>query len=297
MSEDKSFINVPCNSREVVRIECSGLECGRRPAHVKMEALARREDARSSALHGDWPWHVALFKNGQHVCDGTLISERWLMTTASCFQGQGRARWVARFASVRLNARAPWEQKRRIVGMVKSPVEGNSIVILKMDSPVVFSDFARPACLPSSDEFIHMGATCATLSWSSKGSYQQSFSLSARGLNPGPVHFRRAVACGLPGTRSTGTVRGGERNLTQHHLHAGQDRVDRMHRKSKISQENLLTASSLTRALFHFHRARKWRARHSSVKPPASGIWWACPPGGRAAPPRASGHASTTRYR
>ncbi|TRY68657.1 hypothetical protein TCAL_02473 [Tigriopus californicus] len=165
MSDAKSFISVPCNAREVVHIECEHLECGRRPAHVKMEDKARMEEGRSDALHGDWPWHVALLKNGNHVCDGTLINERWIMTTASCFQGQGRSKWVARFASVRLNSRAPWEQKRRIVGMVKSPVEGNSIVILKMDKAVVFSDFARPICLPSSDEFIHMGATCATLGW------------------------------------------------------------------------------------------------------------------------------------
>ena len=50
--------------------------------------------------------------------------------------------------------------------MVKTPVEGNSIVILKMEKPVFFSDFARPICLPSSDEFIHMGAKCVTLGWS-----------------------------------------------------------------------------------------------------------------------------------
>ena len=55
------------------------------------------------------------------------------------FYRQGRSKWAARFASVRLNSRAPWEQKRQIVGMVKSPVEGNSIVILKMDKPVIFS--------------------------------------------------------------------------------------------------------------------------------------------------------------
>jgi hypothetical protein len=52
---------------------------------------------------------------------------------------QGRSKWAAKFASVRLNSRAPWEQNRQIVGMVKSPVEGNSIVILKMDKPVIFS--------------------------------------------------------------------------------------------------------------------------------------------------------------
>ena len=41
----------------------------------------------SAALHGDWPWHVALYKDGAHVCDGSLMNELWLVTTASCFQG------------------------------------------------------------------------------------------------------------------------------------------------------------------------------------------------------------------
>ena len=92
MSDEKSFIDVPCKSKEVVKIECESLECGRRPAHVKTESLARKyvsdpHATWSSALHGDWPWHVALYKNGQHVCDGTLMSESWIVTTASCFQG------------------------------------------------------------------------------------------------------------------------------------------------------------------------------------------------------------------
>lgn len=171
MSKKRSFVQVPCLSKEVVHIKCNGLECGRRPAHVSLDSLARPINEVHTALHGDWPWHVALYKNGQHVCDGTLIEDQWIMTTSSCFQGQGKSKWVARFASVRLGSRAPWEQKQRIVGMVKSPVEGNSIVILKMDAPVVFSDFARPICLPSSDEFIHMGANCVTLGWN--GSNEQ----------------------------------------------------------------------------------------------------------------------------
>ena len=42
------------------------------------------------------------------------------------------------------------------------------VVILKMDSAVVFSDFTRPICLPSSDDFIPLGATCVTLGWGAK---------------------------------------------------------------------------------------------------------------------------------
>ena len=109
--------------REVVHINYTQLECGRRPAYVQKDSLARKIDKLSSALHGDWPWHVALYKNGLHVCDGTLIQDQWIMTTSACFQGQQKSKWIARFASVRLGSRAPWEQKHRIVGMVKSPVE------------------------------------------------------------------------------------------------------------------------------------------------------------------------------
>lgn len=39
------------------------------------------------AAHGDWPWHATLYKDGVHVCDATLVSAEWLLTTASCFQG------------------------------------------------------------------------------------------------------------------------------------------------------------------------------------------------------------------
>jgi len=39
------------------------------------------------AAYGDWPWQAALFKDGVHVCDATLVSAEWLLTTASCFQG------------------------------------------------------------------------------------------------------------------------------------------------------------------------------------------------------------------
>ena len=79
------------------------------------------------------------------------------------FLSQGKAQWIARFASIRLQSRAPWEQKRTIIGMVKSPVEGNSVVLLKMDEPLVFSDFARPICIPEEDDFVDHDSKCVTL--------------------------------------------------------------------------------------------------------------------------------------
>lgn len=66
---------------------------------------------------GDWPWHVSLQRDETHVCDGTLVSENWVLTTESCFQGQSKATWIAVFGNIRLNAHTPWTQRRRIVSL------------------------------------------------------------------------------------------------------------------------------------------------------------------------------------
>jgi len=170
LQDSDTFQPMECPSKMVVRMECDELECGRRPANVHGKISDSNEievdGADITAKHGDWPWHVSLFKEGTHVCDGTLIDKQWIMSTKSCFQGQQRAKWTAQLASVRLSSRAPWEQERRIIGMVASPVESHSIVILKLDKEVVFSDFARPVCLPATDSWVQRNdSNCVSLGW------------------------------------------------------------------------------------------------------------------------------------
>lgn len=67
------------------------------------------------AAPGDWPWHVSLHRDDTHVCDGTLVSDTWVLTTESCFQGQSKATWVAVLGNIRLSSNTPWMQRRRIV--------------------------------------------------------------------------------------------------------------------------------------------------------------------------------------
>ncbi|XP_035790165.1 uncharacterized protein LOC118465757 isoform X2 [Anopheles albimanus] len=139
-----SFVRTQCQSKQSLYVACSHLECGVQSAHPPSGSVGLSK----MATPGDWPWHVALLRSDTHVCDGTLVSKDWVLTTESCFQGQPKATWIAVFGAVRLSSNAPWTQRRRIIGMVKSPVEGSTAAMVRLETPVVYSDFVRPICLP-----------------------------------------------------------------------------------------------------------------------------------------------------
>ncbi|RZF36564.1 hypothetical protein LSTR_LSTR010675 [Laodelphax striatellus] len=156
-----SFLPAPCNERNVLFINCTNIDCGLQSARQSQGIMGLGK----MALPGDWPWHAALFKAGIHVCDATIVDALWLLTSASCFQGQGKSEWVARLGSIRLTSQPPWQQERHIVGMVKSPVEGSTMVLVKLDRPIAFSDFVRPVCLPQTSLPVKFD-NCNTLGWS-----------------------------------------------------------------------------------------------------------------------------------
>ncbi|XP_043071703.1 uncharacterized protein LOC6564668 [Drosophila grimshawi] len=140
-----SFIRTHCPKRQVLYVGCGGLRCGVQSA---LPNAKQHLSLPKMSSPGDWPWLVALFREDIHVCDGTLISPDWVLTTESCFQGQPRATWMAFVGAVRLSAKAPWTQRRRIIGMIKSPVEGSTAALVRLETPVSFSDHVRPICLP-----------------------------------------------------------------------------------------------------------------------------------------------------
>ncbi|XP_064555858.1 uncharacterized protein LOC135440544 isoform X3 [Drosophila montana] len=140
-----SFIRTHCPKRQVLYVGCGDLRCGVQSA---LPNAKQHLSLPKMSAPGDWPWLVALFREDIHVCDGTLISPDWVLTTEGCFQGQPRATWMAIVGAVRLSAKAPWTQRRRIIGMIKSPVEGSTAALVRLETPVSFSDHVRPVCLP-----------------------------------------------------------------------------------------------------------------------------------------------------
>lgn len=159
-ADDLSFLKSKCPSKQVLKVSCDELECGLQSTHTRTTRVLQK-----MSTHGDWPWQVALFKEDIHLCDGILLSSNWLATTSSCFQGQPKAEWTAKFGIVRLFSSSPWEQERSLIGMVKSPVEGSTVALVRLDQPVIFNDFVRPICLPPENMVLSPAIQCNTLGW------------------------------------------------------------------------------------------------------------------------------------
>jgi hypothetical protein len=152
------------------------IECGQRPSHLRR--------SKGTVGHGDWPWSAALLRDNDHVCDATLVTSQWLLTSDQCFAGQSKAKWTVHFGRVRMTSTSPWQQERRVIGMVKSPM-GDNLVLIKMASPIIFSDFARHVCLPDEPEgrpglvfpsWERNRGKCVRLGWNKQGKFKKKHS-------------------------------------------------------------------------------------------------------------------------
>ncbi|UYV71838.1 hypothetical protein LAZ67_9000617 [Cordylochernes scorpioides] len=159
LAQSVTFTRTTCPSQTAVYVKCGGLVCGVRPAH----AVNLTTHQQPVAAHGQWPWAAVLLRHDVHACDATLVSPEWLLTSGSCFHGHSQAEWRSRLGVVRLGASPPYEQARRVVGLVRAP--GGQLALVRLATPLIASDFVRPACLPEPARAPPLPRDCATLAW------------------------------------------------------------------------------------------------------------------------------------
>ncbi|XP_051994118.1 transmembrane protease serine 3 [Xyrauchen texanus] len=150
-----------CSSGTVTVLKC--IECGSRPA------IRSRIVGGNVSSPGQVPWQVSLHYQNQHLCGGSIISDRWIVTAAHCVYG---------FAQPLL-----WSVH---AGIIDQPVSGSEalsvekiiyhtsynpeglnydIALIKLKLPLSFNDQVVPICLPGYGETFEAGQMCLISGW------------------------------------------------------------------------------------------------------------------------------------
>ncbi|CAH2292212.1 transmembrane protease serine 9 [Pelobates cultripes] len=141
--------------------------CGTRPAMQK----ANRIVGGSDAAKGEFPWQVSLRENNEHFCGATIISEKWLVSAAHCFNDfQDPAVWVAYIGTTFLSGSDSGTVKTSIKSIIKHPLydpdtADYDVAVLELDSPLKFNKFTQPVCLPASTHIFTVGKKCIITGW------------------------------------------------------------------------------------------------------------------------------------
>uniref|UniRef100_A0A5F9CFI6 Serine protease 48 n=1 Tax=Oryctolagus cuniculus TaxID=9986 RepID=A0A5F9CFI6_RABIT len=140
------------------------LVCGR-------PVLSSRIVGGQDAVEGRWPWQVSLQLADAHICGGSLISERWILTAAHCLQSVFY--FFMYFGHLitlpgTLNLDKYMAVKYYVSKIIIHPKYDNrtaDIALLKLASQVTFTSLITPICLPTIAKQLKIPPSCWVTGW------------------------------------------------------------------------------------------------------------------------------------
>ncbi|XP_054462137.1 transmembrane protease serine 5 [Anoplopoma fimbria] len=154
-----------CITGKVIALQC--FECGTR-------AKLPRIIGGVEATLGRWPWQVSLYYSNRHTCGGSIITSQWVVTAAHCVHNYRLPQvssWVV-YAGIVTRSSAKMAQH---TGYTVEKIIYNKnynhrshdsdIALIKLLTPLNFSDTIRPVCLPQYDYDLPGGTQCWISGW------------------------------------------------------------------------------------------------------------------------------------
>ncbi|XP_033943248.1 chymotrypsin-like elastase family member 2A [Pseudochaenichthys georgianus] len=146
----------------------SAYGCGLPTFPPVLSRVVAGEDVRPHS----WPWQISLKSDGsgrwRHVCGGTLISSDWVLTAAHCIND--RYNYSVELGKHSLKTTEEGSITRSAATIIShddynTMLSRNDIALIKLSSPVTFSDTVMPACLPARGVVLPHGAPCYVSGW------------------------------------------------------------------------------------------------------------------------------------
>nr|XP_061807657.1 chymotrypsin-like protease CTRL-1 [Nerophis lumbriciformis] len=129
------------------------------------------------AAEGTWPWQVSMHYNGFHICGATVINEEWILTAAHCILSTNLEPWRLYFGKQNQSDTSPNEVNRTVARIIVHPDYNNStfnndITVMKLSSPLNYTEYIRPICMASKDSKFNNGTMCWGSGWGRLGADQ-----------------------------------------------------------------------------------------------------------------------------
>ncbi|XP_045142839.1 plasma kallikrein isoform X2 [Echinops telfairi] len=123
---------------------------------------------------GEWPWQVSLqatLKTQSHLCGGSIIGQHWILTAAHCFDGLSSPDiWRVYGGLLNLSEitkETPFSQVKEILihEHYKISEGDHDIALVKLETPLNYTEFQKPICLPSKDDIYTFYTNCWITGW------------------------------------------------------------------------------------------------------------------------------------
>ncbi|KAF0302946.1 Serine protease nudel [Amphibalanus amphitrite] len=146
-----------------------------RPDGVHHRLLVPEHDGKivggARSAPGRHPWLVAIYKDGVFNCGGTVLTARWVLSAAHCFERFEKYRYEVQAGMLRRHSFAPYEQSRLVTHIIIHPdynsrVYAHDLALVRLSRPLVLTQWVTPVCLPGQEEpLLEPGSQCTVVGW------------------------------------------------------------------------------------------------------------------------------------